>query len=196
MIVAIIWDVLADENMRSPLIRRDGADVKGGPGVSSVPDFLFRAGWRQDFQTVFLRDLQHARDVLLLGRSHGADFPEELFEARRSDDAEKPAALGTDATVRVGHVARGEQGRARPGEDGPALDHKFVVARQHLKRFVLAMMEVGRWPAAGSIVGFHHTQGAAGLASGNPDDNRNAEDIHPLAAVRRNLDRIHARNIL
>ena len=55
------------------------------------PELGLRAGWWQDFQPEFFRNLHHPQNVLLLLRSQRADFLEESLKARRRDDAHEAA---------------------------------------------------------------------------------------------------------
>src|SRR6187401_371574 len=65
-----------------------------------------RAGWRRNFQSVFLSNLYHARNVLLLLRTEHTNFLEEHFKARRRDDAHEPTGRLTEVTVGVRYPAR------------------------------------------------------------------------------------------
>src|ERR1044071_5454554 len=90
------------------------------------------AGWRQNLQPVSFPDLNHARNILLLLRTQRADFLEEAFEARRSDDAHQPARRLADVTVGVRYSARRENGRAFFGDEFFIAHGPFVFAFENL----------------------------------------------------------------
>ena len=83
---------------------------------------------RQDFQPEILRNLHHARDVLLLRRTQRADFLEEALEARRRDGTHEPARRLAEVTVGMRNPARRKESCARLGEDGLPADHELVFA--------------------------------------------------------------------
>src|SRR5205814_6479504 len=98
-------------------------------------------------QTVFARDLHHARNVLLLLKTQRADLLEESLEARGCDDAHELAGRLAQVTVGVGNSARRKDGRALPGDKRFPAHGPFVFAFENVKRLILAMMDV-RWRTA------------------------------------------------
>src|SRR5438067_2862418 len=161
-------------------------------GVGSLFEFLSsRAQRRWELQTVFLSDLNHARNVLLLLRTQRTDFLKEPFETRWRDDAHEPARCVAEVTVSVRYPARRENRRALLRDECFPADGPFVFAFEDLKCLVLAVVDVRRRAAAGHVVrldGAHH---AAGVTAVDANDHRNAEHIYPVAAVMGNLERVH-----
>ena len=150
-----------------------------------------RAGRRQDFQSKIFRNLHHARNVLLLLRTHRADFLEESLEARRRDDAHEFAGCLAKVAVSVRNPTRRKNRVARLGNERLSADGPLVFAFENLKRFILAMVDVRRWSAARHIVRFDDGHRAICVAAMHADEHGNTKDIDGLAAVVGNLNRIH-----
>src|SRR4030095_13087088 len=112
---------------------------------------ISRASRRQDFQSVLARDLHYARNFLLLLRTQRTDLLEESLEARGRDDAHEPAGRRADVTVGVGDAVRRKNRRALPGDKRLFAYTPLVLALEHLKRLVLAMMDV-RWRTIACLV--------------------------------------------
>src|SRR5436190_14421278 len=153
-----------------------------------------RARRWQDFQPKFLSNLNHARDVLLLLRTHRADLLEEPLEARRRDDAHKTAGRLTQVTIGVWYPARRKNRRSLLRDERFPADGPLVFAFENLERLILTVMDV-RWrTAARHVVRFDHAHHTARVTAVDSNNHRNAKDVHPLAAVVRDMDRVHVGN--
>ena len=149
-----------------------------------------RTGRRQDLQSVFLPDLNHARDFLLLGCQR-ADFFEEPFEARRRDSSQEPAGRLADVAVMVRQPTRREDRRALWGREGLPVASEFIFTFEDLERLVLPMMNVG-WRTSARLVGrFDNAQHAASVAAVDSDGDGIADDIYRLASAVENKDGVH-----
>src|SRR5437762_2270893 len=183
----ILGPLAAAARMRLQL---EAENLRFGAG-SLFESLSSRAERRWELQTVFLSDLNHARNVLLLLRTQRTDFLKEPFETRWRDDAHEPARCVAEVTVSVRYPARRENRRALLRNECFRPDGPFVFAFEDLKRLVLAVVDVRRRAAAGHVVRLDCAHHAAGVSAVDANDHGNAEDVYFVTAVVGNLDRVH-----
>jgi hypothetical protein len=102
------------------------------------------AGWRREFQAVFLADLDYAGNVLLLLRAQRADVLKEPFETCWCDDAHETARCLAEVTIGVRDAARGENRGTFLRDECFFADGPFVVTFEDLKGLVLSVVDVRR----------------------------------------------------
>ena len=152
-------------------VRREWVDRPASWTASSI------RGWRRNFESVFLADLNDEGKVLLSRRSEGVYFLEEAFESCRGDDAHETAGHLAEVTVRVRNIPRGKDGIALVRNEGFATNSPFIIAFKDLECFIFTAMDVWRRPTAGHIVRFNDANDSAGLAAVNAKDHGDAEDV-------------------
>src|SRR5437773_6901134 len=183
----ILGPLAAAARMRLQL---EAENLRFGAG-SLFESLSSRAERRWELQPVFLSDLNHARNVVLLLRTQRTDFLKEPFETRRRDDAHEPARCVAEVTISVRYPARRENRRALLRDECFPADGPFVFAFEDLKCLVLPVVDVRRRAAAGHVVrldGAHHP---AGVSAVDANGHGNAKDVYFVTAVVGNLDRVH-----
>src|SRR5215469_7780299 len=150
--------------------------------------------WRK-LQFVFLSNLKHARNILLLVRTQCADFREESFEARRGDDTHKTTGRLAEVTVGMGYSTRCKNCRAFLRDKCLSANSPLVFAFEDLEGLVFSVMDV-RWrTAARHVVRLDCADHAVRVAAVDANDHWNTKDVYLPASVGGGVNGLHSCNV-
>src|SRR5215210_305006 len=158
---------------------------------------LLPRGWRY-FKTILLADLHDPSHVrLALGRRGPlrrrlARFEEELLEAPRREDPQKPAGRGSYVLERVQGATGHVDSRARAPRDGVLAHQELELPLHHVEGFVLAVLDVGRRPTAGRDGALKERESPSGVLASQLQRDQVAYHPHRLAFARGGVGSAHA----